>query len=199
MSDTLVLNKNFYAVQICDWKKALSLLYQGHAQAVDQDYISYSFQDWITYSATLNGSTEFVRTPNLKLAVPEVIRLTRYDSLPRSDVKFTRRNIYQHYGYRCSYCGFEFTPKKLNLDHILPRSRGGQTSWKNIVPSCMECNTHKGDRTPEEAGMKLLVTPSRPTWRGPQIQIAQSTDVCKSSWERFIDKSYWDETNIPEE
>jgi 5-methylcytosine-specific restriction endonuclease McrA len=107
-------------------------------------------------------------------------------------VKFTRRNIYEHYEYRCCYCGKKFTSSNLNLEHVIPRSRGGKTSWANIVTACIPCNLKKGDKLPSEAGMKLLLRPSKPRWRGI-ISLALSPSVkIRSSWQRFIDNVYWD-------
>src|SRR5687768_11014485 len=106
MSDTLVLNKNYYAIHIMDWQRAISLLYQGHADALDENLQPYDFEDWKELSAVMESHPgRFVHTVTYRIAVPEVIRLTRYDRLPKAEVKFTRRNIYEHYGHKCCYCG----------------------------------------------------------------------------------------------
>lgn len=190
---TLVLNKHFYAIQICDWKKTLSLVYQGHAQAVDRDGIGYDFAGWAELSAKVDDpDVRVIHTPNLRLLVPEIIRLMTYDHLPKSEVKFTRRNVYEHYNFKCAYCGEKFKPTKLNMDHVIPKSRNGRTTWKNMVPSCVPCNTRKGNRTPTEAKMPLLYKPSRPTWRSPQDDIVRTVEVCPISWQKFVDKKLWD-------
>jgi 5-methylcytosine-specific restriction endonuclease McrA len=196
MRNCLVLNKHFYAIQICDWKKAVTLLYQNHAQAVDLDGVVYSFEDWLTYSSTAPDTAQVVHSPSMRIVVPDVIRLTVYSQLPKGDVRFTRRNLYEHYDYKCCYCGHQFNKHKLNLDHIIPRSRGGPTSWKNMVPSCIPCNSKKGDRTPHEAGMPLLIAPSRPTWRGPQEAIIKSIEVCPPAWEKFLDKQLMEQHEV---
>lgn len=194
MNDVLVLNKSYYAIQVVDWKKAVSLIYQGLANALDDNYASYDFETWAQMSKAMKDSPNgFVRSPNYTIAVPDVIVLTKFDRLPKREVKFTRRNIYQHYNYKCCYCGHKFDTKELNLDHIFPKSRGGKTDWTNIVTSCIECNSRKMDRTPEEAGMKLLVKPSRPNWKGARTFVEFPPNMkIRVAWQKVIDACYWD-------
>jgi len=199
MADTLVLNRNFYAIHISDWQKALTLLYTGHARAVDENLVTYDFNDWCELSAMMEKSGRgFVHTSSLRIAIPEVIQLTRYDRLPRQEVKFSRRNILEHYNYQCAYCGKKFSkPSKLtkpdewNLDHVIPKSRGGVSNWTNIVLSCIPCNTKKDDKTPEEAGMTLRVKPQRPEWKGAGTLVTGHAPI-PVSWQRLIDSKYWE-------
>jgi 5-methylcytosine-specific restriction endonuclease McrA len=122
-----------------------------------------------------------------------MIRLTKYDRLPQRTVRFTRKNIFEHYDYRCAYCGKKFKSKELNFDHVVPRSHGGKTGWDNIVPSCYGCNTRKADRTPREAGMKMYYLPSKPKWHGNGIVIGATLPIkVRESWQRVIDSAYWD-------
>jgi 5-methylcytosine-specific restriction endonuclease McrA len=191
-ADVLVLNKQFYAIQITSWRRALTLLYLDHAHVVDEEYRTYAFEDWRSLSAELKAHPAgFVTTPTFRIAIPEVIALRAYDKLPVSEVKFTRRNIYEHYAYRCCYCGHKFPTQDLNLDHVVPRSRGGPTDWNNIVTSCIPCNLKKGNRLPKEAGLKLLLTPSRPKWKGRSSLVFRSNFHIRQSWQRFIDNVYW--------
>jgi 5-methylcytosine-specific restriction endonuclease McrA len=192
MSDTLVLNRNYYAIHILDWQRAISLLYQGHAEAVDDNLQTYNYDDWRSLSADMKDHPGgYVHTSSYRIAVPDVIKLTRYDRLPRAEVKFTRRNIYEHYNYKCCYCGKKFSTKELNLDHVIPSSKGGKTDWTNIVTACIPCNSRKADYMPEEVGMKLLVQPSRPRWKGHKLLMKVSVRV-KPSWQKLIDAKYWD-------
>lgn len=192
MSDVLVLNRSFYAVQVTSWQRALTLVYLDHAAVVDQEYRTYSFDDWRELSAlTREHPAGYVTTPQFTIAVPEVIALKLYDRLPASDVKFTRRNIYEHYKYRCCYCGKQCSTTELNLDHVIPRSRGGKTSWDNIVTSCIPCNLRKADKLPDEANMRLLATPTKPHWRGNLAMMVRSPLKVRTSWQRFIDHAYW--------
>ena len=191
-ADVLVLNRNFYAVHITPWQRALSLLYLDHARVVDDEYRTYSFDDWRELSQMItHNPSGFVSTPTFRIAIPEVITLRHYDKLPVGDVKFTRRNIYEHYGHHCCYCGKKFGTQELNLEHVLPRSRGGKTDWSNIVTACIPCNLRKADRVPVEAGMKLLIKPSKPKWRGSASLVFRAPFKIKASWQRFVDNVYW--------
>jgi 5-methylcytosine-specific restriction endonuclease McrA len=105
---------------------------------------------------------------------------------------FTRRNIYHHYGNRCCYCGHHFPSNALNLDHVVPRSRGGRTDWTNIVTACLPCNLRKGSRLPHEASMKLIVPVSRPKSRAGVTLVARSPIRMRRSWQKFVDTAYWD-------
>ncbi len=191
-SDVLILNRNFFAVAVTDWQRALSLVYLGRAAVVDLEYRSYDFNDWVDLSQTIRESPSgFIHTPTFKIAIPEVVALKFFERVPRFEVPFTRRNIYHHYGYRCCYCGKRFPTSELNLDHILPRSRGGGTDWTNTVTSCIPCNRRKGDRIPAEAGMRLIVRPSRPSPRAGAALMLRSPVPIRRSWQRFIDNLYW--------
>jgi len=191
-SDVLVLNRNFYAIHITQWQRALSLVYLDHARVVDEEYRTYNFEDWRELSQMIrNHPSGYVSTPTFRIAVPEVITLRHYDKMPVGDVKFTRRNIYEHYRHRCCYCNKKFGTHELNLEHVLPRSRGGKTDWSNIVTACVTCNLLKADRTPEEAHLKLHIKPTKPKWRGSASLVLKSPFRMKASWQRFIDNVYW--------
>jgi 5-methylcytosine-specific restriction endonuclease McrA len=193
LADVLVLNSSFYAIQVAPWGEALSLLYQGHAEAVDDNYRTYSYDDWVELSQAMKDNPSgFVHTPSVRVAIPDVIRLTRVGFIPHTEVRYTRRNLFEHYHNTCSYCGKKFSTKDLNLDHVIPRSRGGKTSWDNIVLSCIPCNKHKSDRSPQEAGMRLLVKPSRPKWKGHEQLVLKMPFKSRMSWSKFIDRCYWD-------
>src|SRR5690349_12471925 len=191
-ADVLVLNRNFYAIHIANWQRALSLVYLDHARWEAQDYRTYTFEDCSELSKIIqNHPPGYVTTPRFRIAIPDVIALRNYDKMPVGDVKFTRRNIYEHYGHRCCYCGLKFGTQELNLEHVLPRSRGGKTDWNNIVTACVPCNLRKADRLPLEAGMKLLIRPTKPKWRGSASLVFRAPLKIKASWQRFIDNVYW--------
>ncbi len=190
----LVLNRNFAAIQTTDWQRAVSLVFQGHAEAVDRDLQTYDFKDWSELSKMMTDHPAgFVNSPSQRIAIPEVIRLTQYDRIPKNEVVFTKRNIMEHYGYRCCYCGKRLPPKDLNFDHVMPKSRGGKTNWENIVTSCYPCNSRKDDRTPDEAGMKLLVTPSKPKHQPVFKRMVLALPLkTRQAWQKLIDRAYWD-------
>jgi len=132
---------------------------------------------------------EWVRTVRFDLAVPRVIRLLTYDRLPKTRVRLNRRNLFARDASRCQYCGRKFRSSELSLDHIVPRSRGGRTTWTNVVCACMACNVRKGGRTPDEAGMHLVQKPVQPRF-SPVITLHASSERYRS-WKQFLDAAYW--------
>lgn len=160
---TLVLNRSWVPIHLTTVRRALVMLFQQSAMAVEPEtYATYSFDQWLRVEPPPGG--KIVRTPRLAVPVPSVILLSNYDRLPGCNVPFSRRNLSRRDQHRCQYCGHRQTNDLLTIDHVLPRSRGGTTGWTNCVIACIPCNRKKGCRTPEQAGMKLLATPSRPDW-----------------------------------
>ncbi len=191
-TDVLVLNRSLYAIGTTNWQRAVTLLYLDRANVIDEEYRTYSFDDWRKLSIYIkSNNNKWVYTPSFKIILPEVIALKFYDRIPISPVKFTRRNIYEHYNYKCCYCGHKFPATNLNLDHIIPRSRGGKTSWLNIVTACTKCNLRKGNRLPNEAKMKLLIPPTEPKGHGHFVISIRSMLKIHASWQKFIDNIYW--------
>ena len=128
-----------------------------------------------------------------RIRVPRVILLQAYDHLPRARVRFSRLNIYARDRNTCQYCGRRPPRAELNLDHVIPRSRGGVTSWENVVCSCVPCNLRKGGRTPDEAHMRLLRHPARPRWT-PFFRGPPRTGAFYQQWVPFLsltDMAYW--------
>ena len=188
----LVLNRLWQAVNICSVRRALTLLFQGHAQVVlgDNDGVfqTFGFREWQDCSHQ-GPAHELIQSVSFKIRVPRVIMLLVFDRLPKKEVKFTRHNIFERDRDTCQYCGKIFARKDLNLDHIIPRDRGGPTTWENIVCSCIPCNTRKSNRTPPEAGLRLVRKPKRPKWR-PFVQVTFAVDY-HDSWKHFLDLAYW--------
>ena len=160
----------------------------GRRQCRDGSFNTFNFHEWRDISENA-PQEEFVRTVSFRIRVPRIILLFVYDRLPKKEVKFTRHNIFERDKNTCQYCGRVFDRKDLNLDHVIPHDRGGPTTWENIVCSCVECNTQKANRTPQEAGMRLVRKPKRPKWR-PFVQINFSLHH-HDSWKHFIDLAYW--------
>jgi 5-methylcytosine-specific restriction endonuclease McrA len=185
----LVLNRNYQPVHVTNVKRAFSLLYMGIARAIDDQYRLYDFESWSALSAREH---EHIATIEKLIRVPRVLVLMAYEYLPKGRVRFSRLNIYARDNDTCQYCGLTLSRAELNLDHVVPRAQGGRTSWENVVCSCIECNLHKGGRTPEQAGMKLLKRPTRPRWT-PFFRTAQKR-ITYREWLPFIsvaDASYW--------
>ncbi|MEN9678835.1 MAG: hypothetical protein RIS76_4731 [Verrucomicrobiota bacterium] len=189
----LVLNRLWQAVNVCSVRRALTLLFEGHAQVVwgdeDGDFKTFSFSQWRDLSHRAAGDEETVATVSFSIRVPRVILLMVFDRLPKKEVKFTRHNIFERDKNTCQFCGRIFERKDLNLDHVVPRDRGGPTTWENIVCSCIPCNTRKANRTPAEAGIRLIRKPKRPKWR-PFVQVSFGAPV-HESWKHFLDIAYW--------
>lgn len=138
------------------------LLYLGRARALDAAHEPRDFAAWAAMRP-INGE-ETIGTPRGPLCVPRIVLLSHYNSVPRAPLRLSRRNVFLRDEYTCQYCGREPPVRDLNLDHVIPRSRGGPSSWDNLVTSCRDCNLRKGRSTPDEAGMKLRKQPARPSW-----------------------------------
>ena len=188
-SSVLVLNRYYQPVHVTSVKRAFGLLYLGVAKAIDSQYRLYEFADWAALSA---AEHEAITTVNRRIRVPRVVVLYAYEYLPKGRVRFSRLNIYARDHDTCQYCGKTLPRAELNLDHVLPRSQGGKTSWENVVCSCVPCNLRKGGRTPEQARMRLLKKPVRPRWT-PLFRGAAKR-VTYREWLPFLtlaDASYW--------
>jgi len=140
--NVLVLNQNYEPIAICNAKKAVILVYLGKAEIVehlDTEICSVSFS----------------------MPFPCVVRLQVYIYKPFMPVILSRKNILRRDRQTCQYCGKQTTP--LTVDHIIPKQFGGRQTWDNLVCACQRCNNRKGNRTPDQAGMKLLKKPQKPS------------------------------------
>ncbi|MBI2082960.1 MAG: HNH endonuclease [Deltaproteobacteria bacterium] len=191
-SNVLVLNRSFVPINITSVRRAFVLFYQGLAKAVDHElFETFDFKSWTELS--VNSHHETIGLVNHIIRIPRVILLTAYDRMPRRHVRFSRNNIYLRDGNRCQFCGEDFSRNELNLDHVIPRSRGGKTTWENVVTSCIECNRKKGGRLPSEAGLALIRHPIRPRWT-PFVDFsgrAHSYKEWKPFFKNLVDFSYW--------
>lgn len=194
-ANVLVLNRLYMAVRVVSARRAFSLLFRQLAEVVnveDGKYTSYDFDSWTELSVYHDQFTpdyDWVRTVRMRIAVPKIIRLFDYDRLPRQSVKLNRRNIYARDRNLCQYCGDRFPTAELTLDHIIPRTQGGGSSWENLVCACVACNSRKGGRTPKQAAMALICKPTRPR-RNPVINLRLGQDKY-ACWQAFLDNAYW--------
>ncbi len=138
----LVLNGDYTALALTSVQKAFVLLYLEKADLI---------------APSSHGT---LRTVNREYARPSVIRLHRYVRVPYKGITLSRHNLMRRDNFECQYCG---STRNLTLDHMMPRSRGGDSGWTNLLTACSRCNHKKGDRTPEEAGMIPRQRPRRPT------------------------------------
>lgn len=195
-ASVLLLNRLYMAVRVISARRAMSLVYCDAAEVVaveDGKFSSYDFNDWVEVSAAKSEfepeQHDWIRTVRFQIAVPKIVRLLVYDKLPRVKVKLTRRNLFARDQNSCQYCGRRFPTSELSLDHVVPRSQGGDNSWENIVCACMRCNVKKGGRTPAQARMKLVTQPRRPR-RSPVLTVKLS-NAKYASWKQFLDFAYW--------
>lgn len=182
----LVLNRNFEPVHLTTARRAFVLLYGGAAHALDESGETYDFDLWRELPA--RDDDDVVPTVAGSVRVPRVLHLHDYDRTPRLQVRLTRRNLMVRDAHQCQYCGRRPPLRDLNIDHVLPRSRGGMDSWENLVTSCKPCNLRKGWRTPEEANMRLARRPFRPKWT-MSAQILLGTGSRYREWEPFLKAS----------
>lgn len=194
----LKLSSGYEPLEKIPWEAAMRLLLLGKAEVleeyVDQHARTLRLPPWLAEAAEARiperHEPDCVVTVTWRL--PSVIRLLKQAPRKRT-VKFSRQNMYTRDAGRCQYCGHGVSHAKSTYDHVIPRSKGGKTRWENIVIACHDCNQKKANRTPEEAGMKLLRKPIRPT---KAVDVATLTiawhDGMPESWRQWIrDQVYW--------
>lgn len=143
---SLLLNSSYEPMRIVSWQKALILWFQEKVEI-------------------LEFHSSYARSSKTKFQLPSVLKLKQYvRPKNRNVVRFCRENVYLRDEYTCQYCGHEFHPKQLTLDHVVPASKQGLKNWTNVVTACRDCNQKKANRTPTQAKMPLLNEPRMPHW-----------------------------------
>jgi hypothetical protein len=190
----LVLNKAWQVVDTTTVKEALGKIITGSAKVVGRDYGTYDFDTWVDTWSDLSElakmeDMEVINTAHLTFPIPEVI-VNQYGGFRNMSARFSRRNLYVRDNYTCQYCNLQSDDRKVfNLDHVVPKARGGRMVWENIVLSCIPCNTKKASRTPKEAGMKLNKQPAKPHWT--QLRGKIGMEQIPEFWKSFVDAAYW--------
>ena len=173
MGHVLVLNASYEPLNITSWRRATVMLLKGKAEGLE------------------HASDQPLR-PGFNR--PSVIRLRQFVRVPFRALPLTRRNLFHRDGHRCQYCGSN--SERLSIDHVIPRSRGGNHSWDNVTTACLRCNVHKGNRTPREAGMVLLRSPRRPL-SSPLFEAQrQMASGSHREWAKYVQG--WDESGQAE-
>lgn len=186
----LVLNRSYLPIHVTTVRRAFSLLYQGIARAVNEQYETFDFDSWA--ELPMESEQEAVGVVGGVIRVPRVILLQAFDRVPKRHVRFSRINIYARDRNTCQYCGKRFARSELNLDHVIPRSQGGRSTWENVVCSCLDCNRRKGGRTPAQARLRMVRRPVKPRWT-PVAGVLGGRDGYPE-WRPFlsiVDASYW--------
>jgi 5-methylcytosine-specific restriction endonuclease McrA len=148
-------------------------------------YQTYTWEDWARLRP--QATDEKIKSGNIYFRIPEIIKLSEYDKIPAPKVHFSRRNLFKRDNMTCQYCGCKPGSSELTVDHVLPRSQGGTSTFENCVLSCIKCNTRKANRTPEQAGMKLLSKPKKP--KASVLRFETLKPI--KSWEDFLGTAYW--------
>lgn len=168
MRRTLILNAGYQAITAIGWQRAMCLKFRDRIEVV-QDY-----EDW------------FVNSAAAQHAVPAVARIPSYTRPPSQYTKFSRENVYVRDMYTCQYCYQVKQPRSLTFDHVVPKSKGGKTSWTNIVTACRKCNHKKADKTLAEADMKLMFEPIPPNPLSIRRQLLTRGQQVPPEWEPFL-------------
>lgn len=164
----LLLNASEEILNVIDWKKAISLLLSGKAIKP------------VTYEDNYK-----INTTTGKFHLPKAIMLTTYVRIPYHHTLPSRKNIFIRDKWVCQYCGFRSKkPSRLTIDHVTPRSRGGDSSWTNLVTACEKCNTRKSNKKPNECNMPLSTKPRKPVWF--ELHYNSLENTLKDSWHRWI-------------
>jgi len=180
----LVLNRGWEPVGVFDVATAITTVIRDMGWVLDPGtWQLHAFEAWRALDLP---AAHVIRTPSGGVPAPEIIVLREYGDRPRPSAAFSRRSLYRRDGHRCQFCGRALTAEEGTIDHVVPRSRGGRTTWENCVLACAPCNRRKADRTPAEAGMRLLTTPRRPRLRR---RIAVPRDAYRESWDVFVRKA----------
>ncbi|MGB7346216.1 MAG: HNH endonuclease [Pirellulaceae bacterium] len=190
-TNVLVLNRFYMAIRVVNVRRAFTLLYRQCAEVIANEngqFVSYDFESWCELSqlASLEKQPgeDYIRAVGFELQVPRIARLTRFDRMPMQTVRFNRKNLFARDDHKCQYCGKVESTHKLSLDHVVPRSHGGPTTWENIVCCCLRCNSRKGGRTPKQARMELLRMPEKP--RVNPLLVQSVEDPRYECWKTFL-------------
>jgi 5-methylcytosine-specific restriction endonuclease McrA len=161
--NVLVLNQNYEPLSVCTARRAVVLVYLGKAEIIER----------------CDG--QVIRSISASIPLPSVVRLGFYIQVPHKRVLLTRKNVVKRDGHRCQYCGD--SRGLMTVDHVIPKIYGGKDTWENLVCACIGCNNLKGNRTPEQAGFKLVREPRRPTHI---TFIQQFIGISDQRWKQYL-------------
>lgn len=182
----LVLNRNWQAIDVKSPADALSMMYTDNATGLDilgKDHmIPYRWKDWV--KLPFDSECDYIKTINGGIKIPKIIVLCKFDKVPIKRPKFSLTGIWDRDNGVCQYTGRKLSKNEGNVDHIIPKSRGGRSNWDNCVLSHKDINARKADRTPEEAGLKLLKKPTIPKQLPTTFYIKNKHNI--PEWDMFL-------------
>jgi len=183
----LVLNKLWMAINVITIRRAMTLLWKEKAKIIwtDEGFSTFTWEDWSQLRP--KDGESFINSSSMTFKIPEVIVLDDYDKFPIYKVKFSRRAMYKRDNFTCMYCGIKPGPELLNIDHVVPCSRNGKTTWENCCCCCIKCNNKKKNHTPAEVGLKLRKNLVKPKF----YPFKADSKTAPKSWENFISDLYW--------
>lgn len=180
--NVLVLNRRWQAIGFTKVSTAIANVTRDMASILDvRHYLLLTFEEWAISDHP--EDSRWIKTSSSRVAAPEVIVLKKYGERPPRNVNFNRDTLWKRDEFTCQYCGDQLPARQLQIEHVMPRSRGGQTDFLNCVAACAACNARKADKTPEEAGMPLKKKPARPSWK-PELKIPRET--LRPAWAAFL-------------
>lgn len=176
--DTLIIDRNGMPVSFVNWQRAISLCYADRAYVLSED------------------ESAILKSPNFEMNMPRVIQLKNKvtKKMFRNHVPFSRRNIATRDESKCQFCEQTLTTEQYTFDHVVPRSKGGLSSWTNLVLACLKCNTSKADRTPAQARMKLIKEPIEPSAYDKKFNFKLHIHKLRPEWEPWSAWIYWNVT-----
>ena len=166
MENTLLLSAGYEPIKVISWKKAITLVLLGKVEVLE----AYQRE---------------IHSPSVTLRLPAVIKLTRYLKPIPKRVKFSRQNLFSRDEFTCQYCHRSYPVNQLTYDHIIPRSKGGPTTWTNVVTSCVRCNLRKGNKPLHTLSVRLLKKPEEPRWL-PQFSKLLHREASHPIWQDYL-------------
>ena len=183
--NVLILNKHWIPINTTTAKHSFALMYSENAKGImieEDKVVPLEWNEWV--SLNLNETDRKIKTVTGFIKIPTVIVLNYYDKIPKQTIKFTQKSLWERDNFTCQYTNKKVTRTNGNIDHVIPKSQGGKTSWENCVIAHKEINALKADRTPEQAGLKLLKKPSAPRIMPVSFYIRNIEEV--KDWELFL-------------
>jgi len=187
-SSVLILNKNWQAINTTTPVVAISLMFTNSATGIqiepNKAFFPLSWNEWIKLD--IEDKDKYIQTPNYKIKIPKIILLNKFDKIPKMQPKFTIKNLWERDRGICQYTGKKLSKNEGNIDHVIPKSKGGKTNWSNCVLCHKDINSKKGNQTPKEAGLKLQSMPTEPSRLPSTLYIKNPLNI--EEWDIFLYK-----------